>query len=178
MKLKRTDPLRLSAEAAISGTLRHFISRQQLSCVRELMKDEEGDFFASKMIELDALIRAMPKTYEQDGKGDEAIVSLHYFAGGSGNWWITERDFFLEESPTDVGDEQDGGQHQAFGLANFFGGPNDQDAELGYISIAEIIASGGELDFHFQPRTLRELKAGKLDSKPTPAVAAALVRAL
>jgi hypothetical protein len=63
--------------------------------------------------------------------------------GGSANWWITERDVTAE-------------QHQAFGLANLFGGP--EDAELGYISIAEIIAAGGEIDLHFEPTTVRALK--------------------
>lgn len=42
--------------------------------------------------------------YEQDGKGEEAIVTLHYFRGGM-DWFITEKDMEPE-------------QHQAFGLAD------------------------------------------------------------
>ena len=63
----------------------------------------------------------MHKVYEQGGKGDAAIVHLHYFTS-SGDWYITERD-------TSVA------QHQAFGSADLGYGP-----ELGYISIAELIA--------------------------------------
>ena len=32
------------------------------------------------------------KTYEQKVKGDQAIVSLHYFAGSQANWYMTEKD--------------------------------------------------------------------------------------
>jgi hypothetical protein len=168
---KPNTELALNAASAMYS-LRHFMSTQQKRCVRDLLKGEEGDFFAHKMIELARIVETMPKSYEQSGKGDEAIVSLHYFAGGAGNWWITEKDAGCPD------DEVAGEQHQAFGLANFYGGPTDHGAEIGYISIAEIIANDGQIDFHFQPRTLRELKAGKLDRVPAPAVAAALVRAL
>ena len=150
LKLKKA-----AAEAAIVA-LTSFIGPRQLHVVRTCMRGEEKEFFFDKMIALAALTGSMPKTYGQDGMGDNAIVSLHYFAGGSANWWITEKDAGSGD-PADT----DTGQHQAFGLANLFGGPTDQDAELGYISIAEIIAHGGELDFHFKPRTLGELKAGR-----------------
>jgi hypothetical protein len=145
--------IRLAAIAAITTTLAEFIGRRQLRAVAEGMRGEEGEFFAQKMIELAGIVSGMPKTYEQSGRGDEAIVSLHYFAGGAANWWITEKDIGTPEEP---------GQHQAFGLANLFGGPTDQDAELGYISIVELLANNAELDFHFKPRTLGELKSGKL----------------
>jgi hypothetical protein len=115
----------------------------EINCVLNLA-------FGTDLAEPRKSTETMPKNYEQDGKGDDAIVSLHYFAGGSANWWITEKDMETPEEP---------GQHQAFGLANMFGGPTDQDAELGYISIVELLAAGAELDFYFKPRTLRELKA-------------------
>jgi hypothetical protein len=83
----------------------------------------------------------MPKTYEQDGKDDQAIVYLHYFAGGRANAYITERD-------------QEPEQHQAFGLADLFG----DGGERGYISLVEWLANGAELDFHFTPCTLGELR--------------------
>lgn len=129
--------------------LRDFIGNSQLRAIADAMRSEEKQFFFDKAVELAGIVSAMPKTYEQDGKGDQAMVYLHYFAGGSANWWITERDVETADEP---------GQHQAFGLANIFGGPNDQDAELGYISIVELLEVGAELDFYFEPRTLAQLK--------------------
>lgn len=46
-------------------------------------------------------------------------------------------------------------QHQAFGLVKMF------ETELGYISIVELCQQPTvELDFHFTPRTLGEIKKG------------------
>lgn len=77
--------------------------------------------------------------------GDGAIVYLHYFKGAC-DWWITERD----------SDPDGEGQIQAFGFANL-GDP--ECAELGYISIVELIRHGVELDLYWQSRTLGEVKA-------------------
>ena len=129
-------------------TLRQFIGKSQLSALGDACRGEERQWFKDRLCELADQLANMPETYAQDGMGDQAIVTLHYFAGGSANWWITERD----------SDPDGEGQVQAFGLANMFGGPNDQEAELGYISIKEIIENGGELDLHFTPCTLAELK--------------------
>lgn len=90
-------------------------------------------------------IAAMPVSYEQDGKGEEATAFLHYFSAGS-DWYISEKD-------------ADGGVDQAFGLAILNG--DTDNAELGYISIRELVANGVELDLHFTPATLGSLKAAK-----------------
>lgn len=37
--------------------------------------------------------------------------------------------------------------------------------ELGYISIAEIIECGGELDLHFTPATLKEIRSAQGGSR-------------
>ena len=87
-------------------------------------------------------IEAMPKTYEQDGRGDEAIAHLHYFNGGS-DWYITEKDI-------------NGGVLQAYGYAILNG--DDEMAESGYISIEELTRNGVELDLHFTPCRLAEIK--------------------
>ena len=68
-----------------------FIGPSQLHCVANAMRGEEKQFFFDKMVELAQTVSTMPKTYEQDGKGEEAIAYLHYFAGGQANWWITEK---------------------------------------------------------------------------------------
>ena len=106
----------------------------------------------SESAEFDALIAAaattiaaMPVTYEQDGKGDEATVFLHYFNAGS-DWYITEKD-------------ADGGVDQAFGFAILNG--DTENAELCYISIRELVANGVELDLHFSPASLGSIKSAK-----------------
>lgn len=121
---------------------RRFINGRQLDFIRSLCAGEEGEFFRAKIAEMANIFRTMPKTYEQDGKGDQAVVHLHYFTGGC-DWWITERD--MEEV-----------QHQAFGYADL-GDP--MCAELGYISIVELIQVGAEIDLHWTPKTLGEVRA-------------------
>ena len=116
-----------------------FIPKHQLSFIKELSKGEEGQFFIDKMKELEKIFETMPKVYEQDGKGNEAVAYLHYFGNGW-HWYITERDTSNE-------------QIQAFGLVYGF------ERELGYISINEMLNIGAvEIDLHFTPKTLREIK--------------------
>ena len=124
--------------------LKQFINPAQLSVLRQLVKGEEGEYFKQMILKLKSHIVSMPKTYESDGQGDDAVVMLHYFKGGS-DWWITERDMVREE------------QIQAFGYACLNG--DKINAELGYVNISELISCGVELDLYFQPITLREVKA-------------------
>lgn len=120
----------------------HFIPALQQLVLASQIDGEEGQWFAEKLAELKQTIASMPVTYEQDGKGDDAIVHLHYFAG-SANWYITEKDM--------SGD----GTLQAYGFAEVFAG----EGELGYISIAELVRNRRvELDLHWTPRPLRECK--------------------
>ena len=72
--------------------LRKFIPTGQISCIIDVIGGEEGQFFRDKLAEIHELIRYyMPRTYEADGQGDDAMVYLHYFKRG-GDWYITERD--------------------------------------------------------------------------------------
>lgn len=120
--------------------LRRFISPQQMAALHQCLQGEERQFFIGKLTDLASMIAAMPVTYQQDGKGQDAIVYLHYFAGGQANWYITEKDI-------------ENAQLQAYGLADLF---ND-GGELGYISIVELIQHRAELDLYFTPCTLREI---------------------
>lgn len=124
------------AKAALRELAR-FIGRSQLVALRILSHGEERQLFIDKVCEISDLISAMPKTYGQEGKGDSAIIYLHYFIGNC-NWYITEKD--SEEA-----------QLQAFGLADLGYGP-----EYGYISIGELLENRVELDFHYSPRTIAE----------------------
>ena len=112
--------------------LNGFIGTAQRRVFADMAFSEERQFFFDKRVELAGIVASMPATYETDGQGDQAIVHLHYFMGGC-DWYITERD-------------GEAGQRQAFGKANLGYG-----AELGYISIAEIIAAGAELDLYWTP---------------------------
>jgi len=133
-----------SADSQQPSALRHFIGHAQLAAMIDGTKGEEGEWFRSKIGELCDTVRTMPKSYETDGQGMRAVAHLRYFAGGRAVWLITERD---AGAP---GDSTPGEQSQAFGHADLFG----DGGELNYISIAEIIAAGGELDLHFTPKPL------------------------
>ena len=136
-------PLLIQAANA-SVLVSKFMAPAQLQALRVGCDGEEGTYFMEKLIEFGERVSTMPVTYDQDGKGDDAIAYLHYFDGGS-DWYITEKDV-------------DGGVIQAFGYAILNG--DDEMAELGYINIVEITRlCGAELDLHFTPCTLAEIKA-------------------
>lgn len=119
--------------------LGRFIGPAQLSTLGNACRGEEREWFKAKLIELAEIVTTMPKTYETNGQGDNAIVYLHYF-NASGDWYIIERDMEID-------------QLQAYGLADL-GCP-----ETGYISIEELIDNGVELDLHFEPKPLKEVRA-------------------
>ena len=116
--------------------LSNFIGQHQMVVVKQILREEEKEWMEDKILELDNLTSNMPKVYEQEGKGDNAIVFLHYFRG-SYDWFITEKD---------TGEEQ----IQAFGLAK------SPDREYGYISIKRLIQANVELDFHWEPKPVNK----------------------
>jgi len=147
MKIPATKKHAYEALRKLNG----FIGPAQLAVVKEAMRGEERQFFFDKISELAVIIETMPILAEQGKSADEMMIHLHYFAGGQANFYIMEKDIGC------VGDTPEQFQSQTFGLADLFG----DGGELGYISIPEILANGGELDFHFEPRTLVELRAKK-----------------
>lgn len=122
--------------------LAQFIGPSQMRYLRDNFTGEERQFFIDLVVDLAVQIEVMPKTYEQDGKCDDAIVYLHYFTRSS-QWWILEKDREPE-------------QLQAFGYACING--DVELAELGYIPIVELLECGAELDFYFEPRPLSKIK--------------------
>ena len=135
-------------------TLEGFLPPNQRAVVMEALRGEEAEFFKEKMIELAGIVKSMPRTGETDGDGDgdKAVAHLHYFAGGQANFYITEKD---KGSPDDGPEDKNS---QCFGLADCFGNGTSDCAEIGYISIPEISKARGELDFHWTPKTLAEVK--------------------
>ncbi len=118
--------------------LKKFISKQQLSSLEFILKSEESSYAKEKIDYFFDLIQKMPKTYETDGQGNEAIAYLHYFKSGI-DFFVTEKDMETE-------------QLQAFGLVNMNG-----ELELGYISIQELLELNFELDLNFVPKKLKEI---------------------
>lgn len=118
-----------------------FLAKVQLNALIELLQGEESSFFADAVSALSETVRRMPKTYEQEPLGDQATVHLHYFLNGC-DWYIIEKD------------KLGNGTKQAFGLAQLGLGY----AELGYININEITQVGAELDLHWRPVTLAQVR--------------------
>lgn len=117
------------------------ISVPQYKVIKSLLRCEEKAFFIEAVDFIYSIFDVMPKMLEQDGKGDNAIAYLHYFTANS-DFYITEKEVIE-------------GITQAFGLASVY----PSDYELGYISIAELVQAGAEIDLHFTPKTLGEIKA-------------------
>ena len=129
------------------ASLKPFIPSNQLRCTKTLMHGEEGEFYQNKILELAAIVKSMPVTYEQDGKGDEAIAHLRYF-GANFECYVTEKD--MEEE-----------QVQMFGYSSW----NGAEPEIGYIDLPEIIKHPlMNIDYHFTPTTI-----GQILSKHEPA---------
>ena len=121
--------------------LQHFIGYGQRQALLAGLRGNEEEGIAEKILDIELLIGSMPKTYEQDGKGDDAVAYLHYFINGI-DAYITEKDM------------EGKGTEQAMGWQDLgYGG------ELGYICIDELLAVGAELDLFFIPKTLKEIKA-------------------
>jgi hypothetical protein len=160
VELSRSEIIR-RGNAAMKE-LTGFIGPSQAATVKSYLKGEEGQWFMEKMEELAAIVKSMPVTYGQDGKGDDAICYLHYF-GPNYDCWITEKDMEESENPAEA-------QWQAHGYTHW--AHNGQHVSMGYICLPEIFRAGAELDFHFAPRPLREIKRklGIEVTDPTPPV--------
>lgn len=156
VKVEPQPATKLPAEMTISELtpyvqkVKPFMGNSQLQEMANGLRGEEKSYFKEKFVEMANIIDTMPKTYEQDGKGNDAVVYLHYFKGGS-DWYIIEKDMEPE-------------QIQAFGLADPFG----DGGEVGYISIEEITKAGAELDLHWSNKTIGEIKGINKPSEPEP----------
>lgn len=164
---QQQNPTISAAVDALSraGILAHFMPLSERLALIDALRGEEAEGMAEVVARIVRTIETMPKTYETDGQGREAIAHLHYFYGGC-DWYITERD---------VGDGLGDGsaireQLQAFGFANL--GDPQRSAELGYISIEELKDAGVELDLYWQPQPIgliMDAVKGAAPDKPTNA---------
>lgn len=128
-------------EATRNWDGKKFIPKSQLSVIRSAMLvSEERKHFSGLLQELTKTVNSMTVTYEQDGKGDEAVAYLHYFSPGC-DWYITEAD--MEDGTT-----------QAFGFADMGCG-----GEFGYISINQLVMHPEvNLNFYWKPKTIAAIK--------------------
>lgn len=144
-----------AARDALMGVLKNFMPAGERATLANSLRGEERVSIAKTILATLEVIKTMPKSYEQDGKGDDAVVYLHYFRG-SVDAWITEKDDSItEELPGDQPCENYE-QIQAFGKVNLYG-TGIVDAEFGYVSIQELIDNGVELDLYWTPKTIKEL---------------------
>ena len=124
-----------------------FIGLNQLTCIVDGLVGEEAGCFQEIVDRMAETIVETPVTYEQDVKGDGAIAFLHYFIRGY-DFYLTEKDAGgPNDTPSDF-------QNQTFGLVILNG-----SMEMGYVSLPEILSAGAELDLHFTPTPLSQIKA-------------------
>lgn len=125
--------------------IQYFVPKKQaIYLIQSLSNNSESVEWAKDAISsISSIVKNMPRLYETEEQGDDAIVYLHYFSG-SADFFITEKD----NSPE---------QNRAFGLAKC------PETELGYISIADLIESNlVELDLHWTPQSLKNVKEKRL----------------
>lgn len=137
------------------AVLRPYLPRAEAEVIRGALRGEGAQWFRDKIRELAETIRKMPRTYDQSQVKD-AVASLHYFTPA--------HDFYILEL-----DMEGSGREQAFALS-FNSGSGDSRGRLGYVSIDEIVRAGAELDLHFDPKTVSEIRRERMatheDSTP------------
>ncbi len=136
--------------------LRPFLSATQRQMISALLEGAEGQDYEQKLIELNKLTAAMPMAYEQDGKGDQTTLYLHYSLCNT-HWYITEKDvqsgllraygYAVLYSDTDPTEDPVGSESET------------EISALGYISILELTRLGAELDLNFTPCVLAQIKS-------------------
>lgn len=128
--------------------LKKYVPESELKSLLQSTKGEEGEYFEELLQDLIAKIKNMPPLYANEKLGLDAIVKLHYFIQQT-DFWITELN-----------------QEDRLGFGYICLNGDTQNAELGYISIPEILSIGDnnpylkslvQLDLHWQEKTLKEI---------------------
>ena len=152
-KLKNMQQLKQRYEQGgkITGNpIERIMPYSQLQSLKEAEKEiasgrREEPLFID---DLNEAYKLVPKIYQQDGKGKNAVVYFHYFIGGS-DWYITELDKKTNE---------------AFGYAILNG--DTEMSEFGYININEFTENNKafiflNIDQFFKPKTLNQIFQSK-----------------
>ena len=128
----------LHPDSALLLMLRPYLCRNQRLGLIQLLCGEERAWYRQRLREMLNIISGIPALYTTDGQGDAAVAQLHYFTPHA-DFYFTELDRESVDLP-------------GFGLAII------TDAELGYMSLTEVLANGGELDLHWTPQTIGEIR--------------------
>ena len=117
----------------------NLVGKEQLNVFRYLMQSDEGSFFNETINELMEIANEMPRTYEtKDIAENNKIAHLHYFKGGF-DFYMVEMDALPE-------------------LSKCFGFIKGHETEWDYISLPDILKAGVELDLHWTPKSIAEIK--------------------
>lgn len=119
--------------------LKGFVSHSQLKALEQGVLGEESQYFIERIQNLVDIFNKMPKTYETEGQGEDAIIYFHYFKNGV-DWFIIEKDREID-------------QYQAFGYTLTSTG-----SDLGYISLVELAENDVEIDLHWTPKPVGDIK--------------------
>lgn len=131
------------AKKALVAMLGTFMGQQQVAVLADGLRGEERYGIADQVLSVWKRIKEMPQTYEtRPWSADKTLCELHYFLSDF-NAWITEKDMGANQEWTPVTQ-----QLQAFGLIDL------GEAELGWISIQELVSNGFELDLNWTPKSL------------------------
>jgi len=123
--------------------LANYMGRSQWVVLQSLMDgSEESGFFKDIAAHLRRSVEAMPTAGGQRLGEEAPMVYLHYFLGAS-DVWVLEK-------------AEGGGVEQVFAFSLLNG--DHQMAELGYVDLSELLLVGFELDFHFEPKPLSEVR--------------------
>ena len=123
--------------------LANYMGRSQWVVLQSLMDgSEESGFFKEIAAHLRRSVEAMPTAGGQRLDEEAPMVYLHYFLGAS-DVWVLEK-------------AEGGGVEQVFAFSLLNG--DHQMAELGYVDLSELLLVGFELDFHFEPKPLSEVR--------------------
>ena len=123
--------------------LANYMGRSQWVVLQSLMDgSEESGFFKEIAAHLRRSVEAMPTAGGQLLGEEAPMVYLHYFLGAS-DVWVLEK-------------AEGGGVEQVFAFSLLNG--DHQMAELGYVDLSELLLVGFELDFHFEPKPLSEVR--------------------
>jgi len=122
--------------------LKNYITRTQAEVLEYNTKNgEEKNYFIKLIDKMETKIETIPELYRTEEEGNDSMIGLHYFLGGS-DWYVTELD--KEE-------------RILFGYVIL--NEDTEMSEFGYISLNELLGiQDVELDFHWEEITIGEMK--------------------
>lgn len=143
-----TDTFKVKQYLSNGGFFEKWMSISQRFVLKELVGGEEGAYFVERLLAIKKRIEEMPQTYGQDGVEDP-VAHLKYF-GGPVTAYITEKDMGgMAQWTPGVN------QIQAYGRVCILPGY----PEFGFVNVQELIEAEIELDLHFEPTPISQIKA-------------------